>query len=95
MSSAVVPKGSPLRVIQWFGQKGKSHIYKHDLFFIQNVFDENISWLRDTGTIGKMAKDEERSEAIRPLPKMAGDQPLTTLRYSHQDCLTNHLLNCF
>ena len=38
--------------------------------------------MRDTGTIAKMTKDEERSEAIPPLPKITGDQPLTILRYS-------------
>ena len=85
-SSAVVPKGSPLKVSFHVGPKKASCNRNWKFQFItlslfQNVFDENISWLRDTGIINKMVEDEKRTDNVRSTAIVSENQPLTIMRY--------------
>ena len=50
------------------------------LYAFQNLFDENISWLRDTGIISKMIDDERKTEDISSSSKVSENQPLSIIR---------------
>ena len=47
------------------------------------MFDENLSWMRDTGLIQKMEADAIRDAKAKNVkfPKIAGDRPLTLWKY--------------
>ena len=44
------------------------------------MFDENISWLRDTGIIDKMVEDERRSAVVHSTSVASENQPLNIMR---------------
>ena len=47
------------------------------------MFDETLSWMRDTGLIQKMEADAIRDAKAKNVkfPKIAGDRPLTLWKY--------------
>ena len=47
------------------------------------MFDENLSWMKDTGVIQKMEADAVRDSRAKndKLSKIAGDRPLTFWKY--------------
>ena len=48
--------------------------------FTEDMFDENISWLRDTVIIDKMVKDERRSADLHSFSNVSENQPLNIIR---------------
>ena len=46
------------------------------------MFDDNLSWLRDTGLIQKMEADAARDLRTNESPKITGDRPITFWKYA-------------
>ena len=47
----------------------------------KEMFDDNLSWLRDTGLIQKMEADAARDLRPKESPKVTGDRPMTFWKY--------------
>ena len=54
------------------------------------MFDDNLSWLRDTGLIQKMEADAARDLRPTESPKITGDRPMTFWKYA--ECCISYLM---
>ena len=80
-ASPVIQKDSPMKVMEDIYILRITHL---TCVISKEMFDHNLSWIRDTGLIQKMEADAVRDARAKnvKLSKIAGDRPLTLWKYS-------------